>query len=157
MDGRRQGRERLEYGQSGSREWGVFDSHHTDVGLVLYIHSKSDGAGVVSELLVPDHRTKTHEGLPAIGQDHHETRPQVKIIPDWNVVLKAKLCGNWIKVLNILHVEVSLGVGKFMNVVGIGLRHKDAQLCTDCGLTLHTEYALDRIHILVVKSEFEPG
>ena len=133
----------------------MFDRHHTDDGLVLHFHSQSEHACVVIELVVSDHCAKVHERLPTIGQDHHEPGPDVEIVSGRNVVLESELGGGWIEVLNILYIQEALRIGKFMDVIGIDLRYQHAHPRIDRRLSLHSEYALEGVDILVVISEFE--
>ena len=59
--------------QAGSRRWGCHERHHTVVSLVLHLHPKPEGSGVVVELVVPDHRAEIDERLKTIGQHRHQT------------------------------------------------------------------------------------
>jgi len=90
-------------------------------------------AGVIVELIIPDHGPEIHERLPAMRQDHYEASPQIKIVPDGDIVLERELGRSGAQVLGELHMDKPLRVGEFMDVVRIHLRNQDPEAGTKGG------------------------
>ena len=54
----------------------------------LQSDAKTERAGVIVELTVPDHGPEVHKRLPAIRQDGHEAGPDIGVVPRRRFVLE---------------------------------------------------------------------
>ncbi len=65
------------------------DGYSSKLRLPFYAYA--NGAGVVVEMLVPNHRPEIDKRLHSVGQDQNSPKAQIKEIPDWCVILEFEL------------------------------------------------------------------
>ena len=75
---------------------------------LLEFDAQPECAGVVIELIVPDHGAEVYKGLPAIGKNGYEAGGQVEVISDWYLILKGESGGIGSLVFGELNSDVPL-------------------------------------------------